>query len=338
MGLDHALRQRLAVHREAVVHRGDLDPAGLDIAHGVVRAVMTVTHLDGPGTKCQRQHLMAQADTEDRQAAFQQRLDHRHRIAAGRRRIAGTVGQENTLGVMGHDLIGGRGGGQHGDIRAMGHQRPQNVALGAVIQRDDLEGRVFGRGAEALAPFPTAFRPAIGLRTTDPLGQIEPDQPRPVARLGDHGLDVETSPGIMAQHDMRRALTADRAGQAAGIHAADTDPAAPRHPVRQVPGRTPVRRLGRIPANHDAAGDRIRGLVILGRDAGIADMGEGEGDDLAGIGGIGHDFLIAGHRGIEDQFGQHLAGCAEALTVEDRPVGKHEAGGRFCSHGGHPLS
>ena len=66
-------------------------------------------------------------------------------------------------------------------------------------------------------------------------------------------------------------------------------------------------------------------------------MGKGEGDDLAGIGGIGHDLLIAGHRGVEDQFRHHLAGCAEALAVKDGSVGKRKAGGRFVGHGKHPL-
>src|SRR5262245_10328654 len=49
MGFDCVGRQRLAVDREAVVHRGDLDLAGGEILHRMVRAVMTLVHLHGLG-------------------------------------------------------------------------------------------------------------------------------------------------------------------------------------------------------------------------------------------------------------------------------------------------
>src|SRR5690606_32068328 len=69
--------------------------------------------------------------------------------------------------------------------------------------------------------------------------------------------------------------------------------------------------------------------------ADVADMGEGEGHDLPGIGGVGHDFLVAGHRGVEDQFGHGLARRAEALAVEERSVGQGQAGrGSVRTHGG----
>ena len=137
----------------------------------------------------------------------------------------------------------------------------------------------------------------------------------------------------MGQNHMRRALLADRAGQAAGIDAADADAAAACHPDGQFLGRAPVRGQRRVPPHHHPGGDGVLRLVILGGDAGIADMGEGEGDDLAGIGGIGHDLLIAGHRGVEDQFGHHLSGGAEAPAVKDCAVCKHQASGRFRGHG-----
>ena len=57
---------------------------------------------------------------------------------------------------------------------------------------------------------------------------------------------------------------------------------------------------------------RIHGLDVLVVDADIADMGKGEGDDLPGIGRIGEDFLIAGHRGIEADFAHRLTDGAKA--------------------------
>jgi hypothetical protein len=48
-----------------------------------------------------------------------------------------------------------------------------------------------------------------------------------------------------------------------------------------------------------AARGRGGGFDVFGVGADVADMGKREGDDLAGIGRVGHDFLIAGHRGVE---------------------------------------
>jgi len=55
-------------------------------------------------------------------------------------------------------------------------------------------------------------------------------------------------------------------------------------------------------------------VVLVGAD--IADMRESEGDDLPGIGGIGEDLLVAGHRGVEADFADGMAGGAEARSLE----------------------
>ena len=58
---------------------------------------------------------------------------------------------------------------------------------------------------------------------------------------------------------------------------------------------TPASRISyRLAGNHAQSGGRDC-LVILGVGANIADMGKGKGDDLARIGRISHDLLIACH-------------------------------------------
>ena len=58
-------------------------------------------------------------------------------------------------------------------------------------------------------------------------------------------------------------------------------------------------------------------------------MRESEGDELPGVGGIGEDFLVAGHRGVEADLADRLAFRAEAEALQHGPVGKHEERGRF---------
>ena len=66
-------------------------------------------------------------------------------------------------------------------------------------------------------------------------------------------------------------------------------------------------------------------VLLVGAD--IADVREREGDDLAGIGGIGEDLLVAGHRGVEAHLADRVAGRAEAEAFEHGAVGEHQEGG-----------
>src|SRR3546814_18024193 len=64
-------------------------------------------------------------------------------------------------------------------------------------------------------------------------------------------------------------------------------------------------------------------------------MGKGEGDDLPRIAGVGQDFLIAGHSGVEADLADPRAGRAIALSPDHRPVGTDtEAGGARGTRGG----
>ena len=52
------------------------------------------------------QHLVAEADAEDRRAGIDHFADHRHGIDAGGRRIAGTVGEEHAVGLVAQHVLG----------------------------------------------------------------------------------------------------------------------------------------------------------------------------------------------------------------------------------------
>ena len=55
-------------------------------------------------------------------------------------------------------------------------------------------------------------------------------------------------------------------------------------------------------------------------------MGVGQGDDLACVGGVAEDFLVARHRGIEYHFTDRLAGRAYCSTPEYGAVGERKDG------------
>ena len=118
----------------------------------------------------------------------------------------------------------------------------------------------------------------------------------------------------MDEDGVGRTLLADQGGQRARVDARHGDDAAPLQPFVEMAAGAVVRWRGDVGAENGAnrAGAHRRGQIldVLGVGPDIADMGKGEGDDLAGIGGVGQDFLVASQRGVEDDLGHGLAGGA----------------------------
>src|ERR1019366_7465247 len=77
--------------------------------------------------------------------------------------------------------------------------------------------------------------------------------------------------------------------------------------------------------HHDAPAERLRGLVVVGIGAVVADVRVGEGHNLPGVGGVRDDLLVPAHRRVEDELpGGHGDGRAGCLTGEDGAVGGHQ--------------
>mgnify|MGYP002389275141 CR=1 FL=1 len=81
-------------------------------------------------------------------------------------------------------------------------------------------------------------------------------------------------------------------------------------------------------ADDQARGVDLRGLVILGIGARVADVGIGQGDDLAGVRGVREDLLVARQCGIEDDFAAGTAPGANRQAAEYRAIGQSENCGR----------
>ncbi len=81
---------------------------------------------------------------------LQQLLDHRHRIDAGRRRIAGAVRQEHAVGLQRHDLVEAWSVAGTTVTRAPASTRLRKMlSLGAVIDRDDMRALGVAQAAPA---------------------------------------------------------------------------------------------------------------------------------------------------------------------------------------------
>jgi len=114
--------------------------------------------------------------------------------------------------------------------------------------------------------------------------------------------------------------------EAPRIDAGDANQSLPLKPTAQMIRGSIIGGIGDRCTQDQAACMTCAGFDVLVIGADIADMGKGEGDQLTGIGRIGKDFLIAGHRRIEDDFADDLALSPKALAFERRSVSQHERG------------
>ncbi len=123
-------------------------------------------------------------------------------------------------------------------------------------------------------------------------------------------------------------LHANERGQRAGVDAGQPDDTARFEPVVEVAGGAIVRRRGDRAVQDDAARARrcrhVDGFDVFFVGADIADMREGEGNDLPGIGRVGEDFLVARHGGVEADLADRVPGRAQPEALEHGSVGQNQ--------------
>jgi hypothetical protein len=163
--------------------------------------------------------------------------------------------------------------------------------------------------------------------------QVHALQPRPFAGFFLQAMQIELAVAGVGDDGIGHAFDADHRGQRAGVDAGQADDAARLQPLVEMARGAVVRRVRYRRAQDHAARARrrrhVHGLDVLVVGADIADMGEGEGDELAGVGGIGEDLLIPGHRGVEADLADGMAFGPQAKTFQHRAIGKHEQRGRL---------
>ena len=175
---------------------------------------------------------------------------------------------------------------------------------------------------------PQAIVPSVILCRGDHRREVHTLQPRPTARLRRQLLDIEAPGAIVRDDGVGGAAHADTLGQRTGIDTRNADAAPCAHPVIEIAGRAERGcRRDRL-AHHTAERVRIGrfDIVLVGAD--IADVREGESDDLAGVGRIRNHLLIARHRGVETDFADGYAFGAKALAPDHRTISQNQYAGR----------
>ena len=205
----------------------------------------------------------------------------------------------------------------------------------------------FARLAEALPQFPRAAAvPQMGLLAGHLGRQILAFQPGPFGQRIAKRIPVEHAAGAMGDHRAGGAFAADQPGERARIDAGQADQALARHPRVEARLLPEIAGRGHILAHQTAERmGAVRLLIFLVR-ADIADMREGEIDDLPGIAGVGHHLLIAGHGGVKAQLAHAHALSAEAFAPDRAAIGQQQqarGAGRCIGNAGvghgenHPL-
>ncbi len=266
----------------------------------------------------QRQQLMAQTDAEHRGVGIEDLGDRLDRVVAGLG-VARAVGQEHAVGLH-RQHFGGRGlRRHHGQPAAARGEQAQDVVLAAVVVGDHVEGPLSGGGiGVALAQRPVALAPFVTLGAADFLGQVHALEAGELARRCQRTLGGIVAFGIGSGENrpVLRALVAQDARQPARVDIGDGQHVLALEVVVQGPLAAKIAGHQWQIANHQSRRTDARGFDILVIDAGVADMRIGERDDLPGIGGVGKDFLIAGHGRIENHLAAGLSIGADGAAMK----------------------
>mmetsp|Transcript_19017 Transcript_19017/g.33889 ORF Transcript_19017/g.33889 Transcript_19017/m.33889 type:complete len:366 (+) Transcript_19017:525-1622(+) len=227
-----------------------------------------------------------------------------------RRGVTGAIAEEDAVGVHRQHLRGGRGGGHHGHFAPKGRQATEDVGLDAKVVRHDLELLALatlgpaGLGLEHEAGLPLGvggFSPLVRFLAGHLRNEVLAHD-GPLLGLGDQ---VGGGGGEVGGDDtVEAAGVAQAAGDLAGVYSRDARHTLLLQVCIQGGLRPVVGDHERVVTDHNAGEVHRVGLHVLVVDAGVADVGVGEGNELALVGGVGQDLLVAGEGGVEDHLRQ----------------------------------
>ena len=150
--LRHRRVHALGRDHVAVVLAGDEGPSGGQILDRVVGAPMAEAHLPGGGSGGQGQKLVSQAHREERQVGIIE-LAHLGNDLRVIRRVAGTVGEHDSVEAAGEHRGGGGVGGIYRHLTAPLLKAADHILLHAVVHQGNPQPLFPQRGVHlALLP------------------------------------------------------------------------------------------------------------------------------------------------------------------------------------------
>ena len=118
-------------------------------------------------------------------------------------------------------------------------------------------------------------------------------------------------------------MFADMDRQCARVDAVDAGDAVLLEVVVKALFAPPVAGRGQV-ADHKPGQKKGAAFHVRAIDSVVADFRCGEGDELSGVGGVGEDFLVAAHAGVEDHLAERILRCPKRDAVKHRSVIQRE--------------
>ena len=137
-------------------------------------------------------------------------------------------------------------------LQAIAGELAQDVALDAVIDRDDVELRR-DEFAIAFAPLPGRLAPGEALAVVTIGTRSMPTSPGHARASRCERVEVEMAGRVVGDHGVGHAFFADQRGERAGIDAGKPDDAAAFQPLVEMAGGAVIRRRGDGRMQHHAA-------------------------------------------------------------------------------------
>jgi hypothetical protein len=273
---------------------------------------------------------VAEADAENGDAA-EKLLNIFDGVAYGLG-VTGAVRKENAVGLQFHDVLSGHLRRHDPDIAVMIDEKAQDILLDAEVVGSNAEfarvgnpaGFAHGFGPRRNSELDGAFLPAVGFLAGDVARELLSGHQRNLFGFVDQLVGWRAVGG----HDAaKRTDVANVAYERARIDIPDGGNFVAIQIKLSGFGGAPVRRDLRKFADDKRFDIRTRRFFIVKIRADIANVRIGEANDLAGVAGIGENFLITGEAGIENDFAAAARDGASRAAVKYAPVFQSESGG-----------
>ena len=212
----------------------------------------------------------------------------------------------------------------HRDAEAGIDELAEDAALHAVVDHDHVMSRRLRFPAE------DALVPLVGSPGAHLGSEILSFHAGKLAGLLHQGLRRRSG---RIDDPLLRSGAAENPHEATGVDALDADHAVPGEPGEEGLVAAPVARLATHAPGDESGHLRHGRLLVAVVDAVVAELRDGEGDDLSRVGRVGEDLLVAGVAGVEDHLAGRLSSGAASRAFEDvaRCEGQDRLGHSECT-------